>query len=180
MELHEIQARTFFNILKQGDTSLLGVKDHAKEFEIIYDKYFTEHDNQKDKQNLQNLLQISKYRLKLSYIDTLLEAIKLPRDMQHYELINNCLEAIGLKYKADDDNIVEVLKQQAGIIWNELQILNAETKAESKGDVTYSFSDIIVSFENVLERSIPDDINLEKFISYQKTCKKITDKRKQQ
>ena len=178
IQLHKVKARVFFEILKSGDTSLLEVKNHDKEFDELYDKYFEAQDNQKDKQNLSNLLDIAKYRLILSKIDLIIEVLKFPKDNRHKEKINAILKELGLKCGINDDGLLDELKQKAGIIWNELQILSAETKTTKKTKVNYTFSDIIISFENTLNRSISSEIDLEKFISYQKACKRITDKRK--
>lgn len=178
-ETCDIPAKLFFEIVDKADYSLLGFKtdaDNQKAFDKIYDEYFELTQSPRVKKDFEMRLQISALHHKITVLDTTLDFIvNFPMTVKHRLEIIDLLDEINIKIDKEKDLVKQVnaIKHRiVGSLNNKLKIqLSHFEKLQKKNDVKTTFEKMIVGFENVLDRTIDDNISLRKFIAYEQSVK---------
>jgi hypothetical protein len=179
-----IPAKVFFKILETKDYQLLCPKPKEKGLEeifiAIYDDFFIKSDNPEANQYLKVTKEIAYLTYKIAYLKQAL----------HFYFYNQTTEQMRIDFldaleKGYDiiidrtlpfiDEVHRVLTIEIGIIENDLSMSKftfEQMTKKSKAKV-FEYEEQIVSLENVVKRSIADDITLAKYIAYEKSAQKI-------
>lgn len=174
-----IPARLFFDHIIHGDISVLGVGNNRE----VHNAYWSIINEFCELDNNNGLLKWFKLQVKLSNteraihdVQTLLFPIKhLCEDEYQIEVCVKFLNA--LKYpvinfdtsKPLQEEIQRIESQVIGILHNELEMQKPAHEQEHK-KIVKDFNDRLVAVENMLGRSIDDDVTLRKFISLEKSA----------
>ena len=178
ISIEDVKAKDFFKAFKHQDTSYLKHynKDHQKLFENLYDEYFKHRDNMEAKSNLSKQTRLENLKLKHKYISAIERIyLEFPLKSEQREKIEKNLINLGYKLKGDD--IKNKLARWKSELQNEINFLSEELKIKGGKADKFSFPELIVSFENVLERTIDENLTLAKFIAYEKTANEVIKKR---
>ena len=173
IELDEIKAKDYFKAVKQGKPDLVGGEDA---FIRINDLYFLARNSQKDKTDLNNKLSLSNLQYHLQVLKTSKVVYqRLYLDDHRRKQIESYLKRIGFEIKHKDiqgDEKAKDIDRQfqvaIGKVKNKIEIKKLNLHDETSEGKDINFSEIIVSFEMVLEKSISEDLSLGKFIAYEK------------
>jgi len=179
-----IPAKTFFKILETKDYQLLKPKPKEKGLEqvfiSIYDEFFIKSDNTEANEYLKLTKEIASLEYKIAYLKQAL----------HFYFYNRTTEAMRMEFiealKVGYDIVINielpfidevkrVLSVEIGIIENDLSLAktNYEKMTKKSQQKAFDYELQVVNLENVIKRSINDDITLAKYIAYEKTAKKI-------
>lgn len=178
-ETCDIPGKLFFEIVDKAAFSLLGWKtdlDNQKAFDKIYDEYFELTQSPRVKKYFEMRLQISALHHKITVLDTTLNFIvNFPMTVKHRLEIIDLLAEINIKIDKEKDLVEQVnaIKHRVvGSLNNKLKIqISYFEKLQKKNDVKTTFEKMIVDLENVLGRTIDDNISLRKFIAYKQSEK---------
>lgn len=186
-----IKAKIFFKILDTKDYQLLKPKPREKGLEqvfmSIYDEFFTRLDNFEGKQYLELSKKIAELQYKISNLKRALHFYYYNKTTKQMRL--EFIEALKTGYDIEIDpnesfssEVLRVLNIDLGILENELEISKNEliqlTKKETQKISSYESK--IVAVENVLKRSIDDDITLAKYIELEKSARQIISEQQRQ
>lgn len=171
MTAEDVKAKDYFKCVRLGDSKYLNCKDHESVFVSLQDEFFLLRDNGEDKSDLRTHQRIELIKYQISVL-SLAKSIyqHLPLDDERREKVEGNIKQIGFKFK-DRDNAKQVetdFISWFGQLKNEIQLaeLNLLNKGNEKQD--FNYSQVIVAFESIVERSINEDISLAKFAAYEK------------
>lgn len=187
-----IKAKVFFKVLETKNYQLLKPKNREKGLEAvfmrIYDEFFTASDNMEAKQYLELTGEIASLEYKLTNLKRALSFYYYNKTTKQMRL--DFIAALKEGYDIDIDpeadftsEVLRVLNTDCAFIENELTMLLAQykemtQKSQSKAN---SYERSIVGIENVLKRSVNDDITLAKYVELERAAKQIvTEHQKQQ
>jgi len=177
-----IPAKLFFDILESKDFDLLEPEENEvgleQVFSDIYNEYFIKSDNQQSKRFLELEQNIFFMNYKIQSILMVLDFLTLNKTTKEIrETLLKALIDIGVDIDLQnefDEEVKNILNVSIGILQNDLSFLEIEIeeikKMSSKKD--FDYYDTIVNMESILERNLPEDILLIKYISYEKICEK--------
>ena len=186
-----IKAKIFFKILDTKDYQLLKPKPREKcleqVFMSIYDEFFIHSENNEAKQYLELSKKVAEYEYKISNLKRALHFYYYNKTTKEMRL--GFIEALKKGYDIEIDpnesfssEVLRVLNIDLGILENELEISKNEliqlTKKETQKISSYESK--IVAVENVLKRSIDDDITLAKYIELEKSARQIISEQQRQ
>lgn len=179
-----IPAKVFFSILESKDYQLLKPKPKEKGLEqvfiSIYDDFFIKSDNHEANEYLKLTKEIAFLTAKIAYLKQAL----------HFYFYNTTTEQMRLEFiealKVGYDIVIDtelpfidevqrVLSDEVGIIQNDLTMAENSYNAMTKKSQAkaFDYEKQIVSIENVIKRSISDNIMLDKYIAYEKSAGEI-------
>lgn len=155
-------------------------KELEKVFISIYDDFFVKSDNAEATEYLRLTNEIAMFEYKIAYLKQAL----------HFYLYNTTtkemridfIEALKVGYDIEIDfnlpfidEVHRVLSSDIGMIENELSMakINYKAMTQVSKSKAFDYESQIVSIENVIKRSISDDITLSKYIAYEKSAEKI-------
>lgn len=183
-----IPARLFFSIMEDGDVSKMIKSGNPKKkkleeaFEFTFDRYF----EKRNDGTLKLILKTRKRIIMLYRKIGIFEAVVLSLDSFEFpeDKVEGLIQDLGKgRVKLDPDvtlaeGLSKVLKIDIAGLRTHLQLEEHNLKELTKGE-SGNFEDMIVFFENVLERGINDDMTLAKYLSYQEFVgKKISSNKK--
>jgi len=184
-----IKAKTFFDILKSKDYQLLKPKPREKGLEAvfiaIYDEFFLRSDNSEANEYLRLTKEIKFLEYKIAYLKQSLHFYYYNRTTKEMRL--QFVEALkeGYDIVIDTeapfiDEIKRVLTIEVGIIENDLAFANAqyEDMTKKSKQKAFNYEKNIVAIENVLKRSVNDDITLAKYVELEKSAEQIVSESK--
>jgi len=177
----DISAKTFFKALENKDSSLLGIDNHEKVFIALKDQYYELRNDPFTKNDLNSHKQITKLKHKLSLLYLIKEVYqRLPLNATQRKKLEDSLEELGYNLKEKSPEQVEkFFMSWIGSIKNSIKISESKLTKKKETDDSFSFGGILVAFEHVIERSIPEDCSLSKFLAYEKEAKAIIKQHKQ-
>ncbi len=144
----------------------------------MYDEFYKLRDNGNEINKMKALLKISKLQYKMQVLKLAqLIYLTLPLTPKTRKKVAESIKLIGYEINQDKkvSEIIHLFESWLGGLENELNLTILENdlnKKETK-NIKVTFSEIIISFENKLKREISDNINLEKFVAYEKLCRKL-------
>lgn len=187
-----IPARTFFEILKTKDFSLLLSEseddDLEKIFIDIYDDYFVRSDNKESKKYLQLTKNIAFLEYKINTIKQMLHYIIFTPNLTE-EMQNEIIDAvkIGCKINIDKnqpflEEMERVLQVEVGILENDLNFAKMQfdemtNKSQNKD---FDYYDSIGVLSNTLQGNslLREDMSLAVYITLEKLANKIVKSQK--
>lgn len=175
----DIPARLFFNIINDGDYSVLGTAP-VDELESVFDKIFDEYieldENQQVTEWYKKRAKVAMIEAKITIITILLHHIvysPLTKE-ERIEFINeiNSVDGVRVNFSLDKPILDEVQRVQNVVLGSLKNQLNAELSTEKKQQeaVKNEYEKRVVNIENVLERSIDYNCSLRLFIQYEKSA----------
>lgn len=176
IDINDVRAKDYFKALKDKDQKIFKPKD----LEDLKDQYFLSRNDGVEKNNLNIAKQLSLLQYKLSILQLGKSLYQdLPTNSDFRQRIINSLAEIGYKLKINENTTVKYINNQfhsyIGQIKNAIEINKLNLVQIKGGD--FSFTDVIVAFEMVLDKSISEDLSLAKFISYEKQANKVIQQR---
>ena len=186
-----IKARIFFKILDTKDYQLLKPKPREKGLEqvfmSIYDEFFIHSENNEAKQYLELSKKIAELQYKISNLKRALHFYYYNKTTKEMRL--GFIEALKNGYDIEinpnesfSSEVLRVLNIDLGVLENELTIAEDEFKqltSKTQQKIS-SYESKIVAVENVLKRSIDDDITLAKYIELEKSARQIISEQQRQ
>jgi len=179
-----IKAKVFFKILETKNYQLLKPKPKEKGLEQIfigiYDEFFIRSDNDEAKQYLELTKQIAFLEAKIAYLKQALHFYYYNKTTNEMRL--EFVEALSTGYDIVidinapfRDEVLRVLTVEVGIIENDLSMAKSsyEQMTKKSQQKAISYESRVVGIENVLKRSVDDDITLAKYVEYEKSAKQI-------
>ena len=180
MTCEDVKAKVYFKCLKHNDSSLLGVKEHQKVLTDLKDEFFKLRDDGISKSDLKNFVKTQALNHKLETLKLIQLVYQLiPLDDKRRKKLKGQLKDLGFKLTSEKAKDIEnQFKSFIGQVKNQIQI--AETNIVNKSDnkEQFSYERVIVSFEQVLDRPISEDISLSKFAEYERQVNNIIKKNK--
>lgn len=174
----DIPAKLFFKVIETNDYSLLGHSTEAENkqaFEQIFDEYHEITNSGRVKNDIELRKQIALINYKIEILEiTLHILLNFPmKESQRLEIIEN-LKSIEVKIEPSE-NMVEQIERIAqtklGSLKTKLNILiDRYEKQSNKKEVKNTFEKLIVNIENVLNRSIDENISMRKYLALQESC----------
>jgi len=179
-----IKAKVFFKILETKDYQLLKPKPREKGLEQIfigiYDEFFLRSDNHEANEYLKLTKTIAELEYKIATLKQSLHFYFYNRTTEKMRL--DYIEALKIGYdiiidaqKPFIDEVQRVLSVEVGIIQNDLSVAKAsfEQMTKKSQQKAVSYESRIVGIENVLKRSVDDDVTLAKYIELEKSAQNI-------
>ena len=179
-----IKAKVFFKILETKNYQLLKPRPREKGLEQIfigiYDEFFIRSDNDEAKQYLELTKQIAFLEAKIAYLKQALHFYYYNKTTKEMRL--EFIEALSTGYDIlidieapFRDEVHRVLTVDVGIIENDLAFANAQYEEMTKKSKqkAFNYEKNIVAIENVLKRSVNDDITLAKYVELEKSAEQI-------
>jgi len=177
-----IKAKVFFKILETKNYQLLKPRPREKGLEKIfigiYDEFFIRSDNDEAKQYLELTKQIAFLEAKIAYLKQALHFYYYNKTTKEMRL--EFIEALSTGYDividinaSFRDEVHRVLTVEVGIIENDLSMYKSsyEQMTKKSQQKAISYESRIVGIENVLKRSVDDDITLAKYVEYERSAK---------
>jgi hypothetical protein len=177
--ISNIPAKLFFDILETKDFNLLEPiegEDAEEVFVAIYDDYFVKSNNYRSNEFLRLRQEIDFMEHKIQSVVQVLDFLMFNEtDLEIRNTLLQALKDIGIGIDLEgkfEDEIRNVLQVELGLIENELNIakFDLENLTKIKDNKQFDYFETIVNFETILERNLPDEILLIKFIYYEKMC----------
>ena len=176
----KIPAFLFFEIAESEDLSKLVISGNVdqelleKAWEAIYDLYYARTDDTRMRNTMEAKKSIALLKMKIDIVYNSLHVLSLV-DLTdaHVDLIITKLKSIGINLDKSDNLSSSILQTlQIDLVNLKAQLASDLDKynAISK-EVGSTFTDDLVSLENVLERTISEDVSLAKYISLKKSAK---------
>lgn len=175
----DIPARLFFNIINDGDYSVLGnAPDEELEaaFDKIFDEYVDIDENEKVTDWYKKRAKVAMIEAKITIITVFLHHIvysPLTKE-ERIEFINeiNSVDGVRVNFSLDKPILDEVQRVQNVVLGSLKNQLNAELGTDKKQQeaVKNEYEKRVVNIENVLERSIDYNCSLRLFIQYEKSA----------
>jgi len=174
-----IEARLFFKIVETSDYSLLGYKsteENYKAFVKIYDEYYQLTESPLIKLDLDMRKKISLIEYEISALNNAFDAIiNLPMTIEQRLSIIDSLKALNVKIDTRQNIIEQVEKirhKKLGSLKTKLNLLvDRFKKMNNTKKMAISFDKMLVNIENVLSRTIDEDVSLRKFIALEQSVK---------
>jgi len=175
----DIPAKVFFHIMHSGEFDQLGT-DKAENlesaFNIIFDEYIEVDNNTQIMDWYTQRCKVENIRKTINMVETCLHHITFSI-MTHDELLEairviNLIKGVNVRFDINKDPLDEIIRIQQKVLGSLQNDLNFELSKEkdTKEDVQYHFEEDLVSIENVLERSVPEDMSLRKFVFLKKSA----------
>lgn len=171
-----IPAHIFFSVMEDGDVSKMIKTGNPKKkkleeaFEFTFDRYFEKRNDGTLKLILKTRKRIIMLYRKIGTYEAVvlsLSSYTFPEDK--IQLIVDELGKGGLKVPEGStlaETLVRSMSAEVAGLRTHLQLEEHNLKELTKGE-SGNFEDMVVFFENVLERSIDDTMTLAKYLSYQ-------------
>lgn len=184
ISIDTIPAKVFFKILETKDYQQLKPKPREKGLEKIfigiYDEFFIKSNNHEANEYLRLTKEVAFCKAKIAYLKQALHFYFYNQTTK--EMRMEFIEALKTGYDIVIDSEVKfidevqrVLSIEIGIIQNDLTMSESnfsQMTNKSQGKA-FEYEKQIVSIENVIKRSISDDITLSKYIAYEKSAENI-------
>lgn len=176
----KIPAYLFFEIAESNDLKSLVIKGKptknqlAKAWEKIYDAYYKRLDDRQMERAMDSKKRIGLLKMKIDIVENVLYVLSLinaPKEL--LVTVIQSLKKIGIhldETKAVPLAVLNTLQVDLVNLRTELDV-EVEKYAKMTSGEGLNFTDDVVGIENVLERSIPEDISLDKYISLKKSAK---------
>jgi hypothetical protein len=177
-----IPAKLFFDVLSEKDFKLLEPLENETDeeveqsFVLLYDDYFTRSNNARSNEFLRLRQEIAFLTYKIESIVQVLDFLLFNTTTKEMRVtLLEALIEIGVNINLEADFHKEtqnVLQVELGILQNDLNFakIDLENITKESNDKQFDYYESIVNFESILERNLPDDILLIKFIYYEKMC----------
>ena len=174
-----IPAKIFFEVMYSGDYSKLGTgseTDLQAAYDIIFDEYVLLDKNDKVIQWFKKKCLILDINSKISTINLCLHhiAFTVMTDVERKESVDilNSIQGVRINFSLTKNILNEIIRVQTSVIGQLKNQLNQELASEKTVNekVKHSFEQDLVSIENTLERSIPDDVSLYKYIALKQSA----------
>lgn len=162
-----IPAKLFFEICKTGD--LYGVSQ--ENWDAIFDEAYQLRQNREAKEVIFRKQRIATLILQANIIqDALFALTKLGKYRDARDRIIEILKKIQVNIRPESmyDDILKALKVKIGGIKNRIRLEELYFKQENE-KIGATYEEICVSIENVLERTIDENLSMYKFIAYEKS-----------
>lgn len=177
----KIPAFLFFEVADTQDLKKLVIKGKPtknqlkKAWEKIYDAYFERLQDRKMQQALETRKSIGLLKMKIDIVENVLFGMSLSGATKEMLLeIIVSLKKIGI-YLDDTKPMLEAILNALQIdlvnLKTELDVEIEKYRNMASGEKG-NYVDDVVSIENVLERTIPEEISLDKYISLKKSASK--------
>lgn len=179
----DIPAKLFFKIIETNNLELLGKgsqKEREKAFENIFDEYYQLEQDSGMKQLLEKKQMIALLKLKITYIDNLVQIILnsyLTTD-QRLRLIDKLI-AIEVKFDKKKPIKEECKRIQTIVLGGLKTRLKFEEQALSelsKGK-RIKYEEALTSIEDIKGRVLNEDMSLRKFIAEKKSAQEKVNKK---
>ena len=182
--INNIPAKLFFDVLHEKDFTLLEPFEAETEEEVegafvkIYDTYFLKSDNPKSKEFLRLRQEVAFITYKIESIVQVLDFLLFNTTTKEMRImLLESLISIGVNINLEAEFMQEVqniLQVEIGQVQNEISFCKFDLEALTKtnNDKPFDYYESIVNFESILERNLPEDILLIKYIHYEKMCEK--------
>jgi len=178
-----IPAKVFFEILKTKNYQLLCPKPKEKGLEqvfiAIYDDFFVKSNNAEANEYLKLTKEIAFLEYKIAYLKQALHFYfyNQTTEQMRYDFLDALQKGYDIIIDRNlpfIDEVKRVLDIEIGIINNDLTMakLAFEEMTSKSKNKAFEYEEQIVAFENVLKRSVTDDITLAKYIAYEKSVQK--------
>lgn len=179
-----IPAYLFFEIAETNDLQKLVIKyKHSDKtlqnaWDKIYDAYYERIEDKQMERALESKKLISLLKMKIDLLENVLYMLSImqaPKEL--IKPVIDSLKKVGIHIDQEKPTPVSVLKALQIDMVNLRTELDVETANYTKltSGKSSTFTDEIVGVENVLERTIAEDVSLGKYISLKKSAKdKIT------
>ena len=188
--IYNIPAKVFFNILENKDYQNLCPKPKEKGLEsvfiAIYDQFFIKSNNPEANEYLKLTKEIAFLEHKIGYLKQALHFYfyNQTTEQMRIDFINAVKQGYDIEIDRDVpfiDEVQRILSVEIGIIQNDLTLakLNFEAMTKKSQKKAFDYESQIVNIENVIKRSIADDITLAKYIAYEKSANQIISINKQ-
>jgi len=175
----DIPAKVFFHIMHSGEFDKLGTdtSDNLETaFNIIFDEYIKLDNNTQIMDWYTQRCKVGNIRKTINMVETCLHHITFSI-MTREELLEairviNLIKGVNVRFDINKDPLDEIIRIQQKVLGSLQNDLNFELSKEkdTKEDVKYHFEEDLVSIENVLERSVPEDMTLRKFVFLKKSA----------
>lgn len=163
-----IPARLFFKVASTGDLTLL---PKGSDWDAISDEYHLLSNDRRTTRLLEKQKRVAWLILKAHVIqDTLFCLNKFQMYREAREKIIEILKGLDVVIRPDavNEDILRTLNVTIGRIKNQIRLEELELKDQRK-IIGATFDEVCVSIENVLERTISEDVTTYKFIAYKKS-----------
>jgi len=174
-----IPAKLFFEVMYSSDYTKLGKASETElqaAYDVIFDEYVLLDNNDKVIQWFKKKCRVLDINTKISTINLCLHHIAMTV-MTHAERkeavdILNSIEGVRINFSLKKDPLEEISRVQTSVIGQLKNQLNQEIASEKTVNekVKHSFENDLVSIENALERTIPDDVSLYKYIALKQSA----------
>ena len=174
-----IPAKIFFEVMYSGDYSKLGTASENElqtAYDVIFDEYVLLDKNDKVIQWFKKKCRILDINSKISTINLCLHhiAFTVMTDTERKESVSilNSIQGVRINFSLTKDPLQEISRVQTSVIGQLKNQLNQELASEKTVNekVKHSFEQDLVSIENALERTIPDDVSLYKYIALKQSA----------
>ena len=175
----DIPAKVFFHIMHSGEFDQLGTdtaENLEQAFNIIFDEYIELDNNTQIMDWYTQRCKVENIRKTINIVETCLHHITFSI-MTSDELLEairviNLIKGVNVRFDINKDPLDEIIRIQQKVLGSLQNDLNFELSKEkdTKEDVKYHFEEDLVSIENVLERNVPEDMSLRKFVFLKKSA----------